>query len=647
MAYHRKYRQIKRELQELFHSSSEEEEDWSQHSSKIPKLSHHTTDSSFPGGQNGGSADLSPLTDDDDSANLSHLTDDVDSHNHIPVPVAEEKSIGHRTLEQGISRWATKNNITRQALNELLQLLREEGHDLPKDSRILMNTPRYVEVLQKCGGHYFYYGIESCVQSIFKTHPEFIKEIDSIKLSVNIDGIPLYKSSSDQFWPILIKFDCFRPALVALYCGKNKPNSIDSFLEDFLQEYKQLSENGLFFAGKRLGISIVAFICDAPARSFIKCIKGHTGYYSCERCEIKGTWDSHVLILDSLQPSNERTDDKFSQGQYEYSHQLGKSPLIQYGISCVKGFPLDYMHNICLGVTRRMLAFLIRGPRKCRLSQQQIKLVSASLEGLSNKLPSEFARQPRSLALVDRWKATEFRQYILYTSIVVLKDFVPDSIYKNSLSLTVALSVLLNSDDDVRKLYLSYARELLKCFVDHCRELYGRSFIVYNVHNVLHLADDVENYQCSLNDICAFPYENELRKIKQLVRSSNNPISQVFKRLAEKERSNKSKEEVALHKVCVSTKPRDNCFILENKDFVFLKKKIEHGYYECDVLRQSQTENFFTEPCSSKLINIAFMKKNSQMQQKVIHSEQLCRKVVKLPYKDGLVLAPVLHDITK
>ena len=27
-----------------------------------------------------------------------------------------------------------------------------------------------------------------------------------------------------------------------------------------------------------------AFTCDAPARSFLKCVKGHGGYYGCERC---------------------------------------------------------------------------------------------------------------------------------------------------------------------------------------------------------------------------------------------------------------------------------------------------------------------------------------------------------------------------
>lgn len=52
-------------------------------------------------------------------------------------------------LEKGLALWGSKNNITHQAVNELLELLRRHGHDLPKDSRTLMETPRYVEILEK------------------------------------------------------------------------------------------------------------------------------------------------------------------------------------------------------------------------------------------------------------------------------------------------------------------------------------------------------------------------------------------------------------------------------------------------------------------------------------------------------------------
>lgn len=228
-----------------------------------------------------------------------------------------------------------------------------------------------------------------------------------------------------------------------------------------------------------------------------------------------------------------------------------------------------------------------------------------------------------------------------------MKDVVFSAIYKTSLSLTVALSILLNSDDTIRNSYLHYARELLLYFVQQCRDIYGHHFIVYNVHSLIHLPDDVENYQCSLNGICAFPFENHLQKIKKLVRSSNNPISQVFKRLSEKERkSSLTERNETILKVHASTKSRDNCFMLYNEDFVFLREELDSGYYTGDYLHQSYTESFFTDPCDSKLINIVFMKQYTRTKRKVFHFEQFYRKVVKLPFRDGLVLIPVFHDLT-
>ena len=256
-------------------------------------------------------------------------------------------------------------------------------------------------------------------------------------------------------------------------------------------------------------------------------------------------------------------------------------------------------------------------------------------------LPSEFARQPRSLATIDRWKATEFRQYILYTSIVALKNIVSNEIYKTSLSLTVGLSILLNSNSHIRNGYLSYARRLLEYFVLQCHDVFGPHFVVYNVHNVIHLADDVENYQCSLNSLSAFPFENHLHTIKKFVWSSNNPISQVFKRLAEKGSYSVTKDTFV--ETSLSTKYKDNCFMLENEDFVFLQEKKDNGCYTSDVLSQRLTENFFTEPCESKLINIVFVKNSSKTKRKLIHPKYLFRKVVKLPYKDRFFFIPVLH----
>lgn len=54
-----------------------------------------------------------------------------------------------------------------------------------------------------------------------------------------------------------------------------------------------------------------------------------------------------------------------------------------------------------------------------------------------------------------------------------------------------------------------------------------------NMHNLIHLADDVKNMGCSLFNVTAFSFENCLGKIKKLLRSGNRPLVQICRRLQE------------------------------------------------------------------------------------------------------------------
>ena len=49
--------------------------------------------------------------------------------------------------------------------------------------------------------------------------------------------------------------------------------------------------------------------------------------------------------------------------------------------------------------------------------------------------------------------------------------------------------------------------------------------MVYNVHNLLHLSRDVKVFNCSLNHISAFPFENYLQKLKRLVHNEGHVTS--------------------------------------------------------------------------------------------------------------------------
>ena len=401
---------------------------------------------------------------------VERLTDsdnDLDEEEKLEIDIEEN---GENILSD-IAEWVPKNVITHTALRELLVILKNHGHpSLPRDPRSLLRVPRITGSTQECGGDYVYLGLRSVISN-FLSNPA--NNCDILELIINTDGLPLFKSASTQLWPILAKVNLGKPSVVALFCGKSKPDSIEEYMSDFLFEYKQITENGFAWDDKIYFVKIKALVCDAPARQFVKCIKGR--YYSCERCEIQGNWEQGMYFVET--DSTIREDSKFSSFEYE-DHQIQRSPLIDYGISCVKQFPLDYMHLVCLGVMKRILLFMKEGPLQsaARLSQKQVKEISFKLENLTGTLPGEFARQPRSLEELKRWKATEFRQFSLYTGPVVLKGVINDNIYIHFLAFSVAISIFLNKDKIKDPTNISYAKDLLIFFVQKAPEFYGKKF---------------------------------------------------------------------------------------------------------------------------------------------------------------------------
>ena len=160
-----------------------------------------------------------------------------------------------------------------------------------------------------------------------------------------------------------------------------------------------------------------------------------------------------------------------------------------------------------------------------------MKEISFRLESLTGTLPSEFAHQPKSLEELKRWKATEFGQFLLYTGPVVLKGVINDNIYVHFLAFSVAISIFLNKHKIKDPTNIAYAKDLLTFFVQKAPEFYGKKFLVYNVHNLIHLHQDVEYFGETLDAYSCFPFENHLQVLKRYVRNSRNPISQIVKKI--------------------------------------------------------------------------------------------------------------------
>lgn len=112
-----------------------------------------------------------------------------------PSPSATPSS-----LKTDLRDWANEHRITKRALDGLLGILNANGIiSVPKNHRTLLNTPVNIEITKIAGGLFWYNGLENSIKRIFSTLDRNV----TISLKVNVDGLPLYKSSKMQFWPIL------------------------------------------------------------------------------------------------------------------------------------------------------------------------------------------------------------------------------------------------------------------------------------------------------------------------------------------------------------------------------------------------------------------------------------------------------------
>ncbi|CAI6377285.1 unnamed protein product [Macrosiphum euphorbiae] len=153
-------------------------------------------------------------------------------------------------ISNELAQWAILYNISHISLNALLSILRK--HEcfitLPKSSKTLLQTkPISLENMGVVDpGKYYHFGLKNGIVRHLPYYNNCILE-QELKLVIGIDGLPIHKSSSLQFWPILAyirpKSDLVFP--VGLYCGNQKPSDSNDYLKDFVDEAKYLVLNGI------------------------------------------------------------------------------------------------------------------------------------------------------------------------------------------------------------------------------------------------------------------------------------------------------------------------------------------------------------------------------------------------------------------
>lgn len=411
----------------------------------------------------------------------------------------------------------------------------------------MLQTPRNYVIRSVEPGSYFHFGLENCLKNlIFHCNSSEILNSDCLEVLINIDGLPLAKSSSSQFYPILCSLIINKSFIdiVGIYHGYEKTLDPNFFLSDFINEAVQLTKNGVTLNKKHFSFKINGFICDVPAKSFILQTKGNSGYFSCSKCNIEGKYINGRVCFPE-EKITLRTDNSFRQ-KLQDEHHIGTSIIEQLpNFNIIKSFAIDPMHLLYLGVVKKIIHLWINGKAPSKLPYKNILNISDLLVSIKKqKIPCEFNRKSRALGEYKRWKATEFRQFLLYTGPVVLKNVLNNDMYLNFITLPIAVTIL--SNHHLQSQFIEQSENCFKYFFQTFLILYGKDNASHNVHNVLHLAND-SRYFGVLDKFSAFYFEHYMSTILNMIRKNDKPLEQIIRRKAEIDNLHKSSSQIVIN----------------------------------------------------------------------------------------------------
>ena len=603
--------------------------------------------------------------------------DDGDPMDDTDTNASEETA---NTLCDDLAKWATVFRVSQSAVTALLKTLkRHDVEGLPASARTLLKTPRDIEVQQLTGGQYYHFGIEASIDYALLQCDVNLEAGGVLQLQINIDGLPINNSNNDHLWPILgiVEYKDYRSnpfCIGTFYSTNSKAGVVQEFLHDFIQEYLHVHRVGLTVRGVCMNINLSAIICDAPAMAFVKEIKLHSGYGACFKCEERGVKTGGRMTFGYLL-SRLRTDDRFRRKVDTDHHKPGvTSPFVQIeDLDMIEQFLYDYMHLVLLCVMKRLMKCWVYGPGEFKLDQPLVNVISTRLLLYAKTCPSEFGRQPRSLANLRHFKATEFRSFLCYTGVcAIMGVFNNSDVYYNFLLLMCAMRILLNPVLSQR--FHAFAEKLLVAFVKHYKELYGEGVTVFSVHGLIHLPRQAAQYG-HLDRVSSFPYESYLYRLKQLIRKPGSTLKQVVARLFEerhlqvpvyrpksagnkcmlehvdgplpqewRRRARKQFKAVIHAGVKFSTSKRDSGVIVSGKSVGKIQNLLQDARGDVfAVLRLfSSHENQFTEPLPSRCVGIH---RCSSLQEKMsVRPIAACSKVWLLPAKNQYCLAVEVNN---
>ena len=563
---------------------------------------------------------------------------------------------GPGSLWDDLRQMANQTCLSTVQIDALLKVLNSHPEcvsaPLPRSYKTLMQTgrdPTREKIKMVSGYSYFYVGLEQQLLFHLDKYPkEVVEVLDVIELVWNTDGLPLYNSRRINSWPVLCYIANIKPRVVfevVLTSGEGKPTGTE-YLEEFVAELGHLMRHGMDYAGKHYTVLHRACICDASARALVKHVKQFSAKVGCDWCEARGEHDGKRVVWVGVDTGQLKSDERFrNESQSEYHRHGKQTPLLQLSIDMVTAFPPDFMHQTG-GTVRKMLMWMLRGPRKsgnqkyvCRMSARNVQVFDERIRYIRPFMPDVFNRKLRASTELNDYKYTELRQILLYTGKLLLLDITacPEQ-YEHFLLFTVACTLMVDPEKATQ--FHDLEAYLMKKVVVGFGELYGSSFMTYNVHVQQHMPE-VAAVHGSLDSVSAYAFENHLGTMKKSVTSSHDPLVSLVKGM-ERRKANFHGHVLRQPKKHISVTKPNNIYIDNHDDKVYEAVAVIDN--QVKMREFLNLRNFFESPVPSSVIG-CYIVCNTQwrLAYMPVSSVSLLRRGVKIDL-DGL---PGLSDISQ
>lgn len=530
--------------------------------------------------------------------------------------------------------------------------MRKNGHPtLPKCSKTLLNTSQQTESPKEIGdGIYVHIGMKISLNAYCLAHKAMELPIPkNIVLDFNMDGVNYSKSTNCCLWLIQMGFRNmeWEPCVIGCYYGKTKP-SCNDFLERFVEDVTDLIMNGFSFDQYEVSIELGSICNDTPANSYVRAAKGHAGYHCCIKCTQKGLSLDSCMVFPYIK-SPLRTDMAFRE-RMQPDHHVGDSIIENIPqIDMVKSFAIDEMHVVHLGVVKKLIQMWI-----ATSDTLQRDRFERNISRIDAYRPKEIHRTIRSLTNFNKYKAKEFRTFLLFTGPGILLNLLDRKKYEHFMLLHVAMKKLGQKD------YSNDVQLLLEKFVKDFKKIYGLNKITYVVHSLIHLCDDVKQ-NGSLQS--AYKFENNSGKRVRTIKHGKNVAQQIKNRalerltvislpikepiiLRKKFRCKMKKEtyfkQIKINGIQIDHTNRNQCFLTKNKElYVFLYATSCEKIF-CKKVDSFSKESFYKKPIDSVDLDTFFVEKIIlSAREEIIDSSCIYAKMCVVPLEKGYSFFPI------